>query len=451
MRSTALFSAALLGVLVATPTVAQIWTKSRPSPRPRPLENLAMAYDSNRRVTVLFAGGQYQSVYNETWEFDGVRWSRHPVSPAASPSPRRDHRMVFDSARGVVVLHGGQDANQTLRNDTWEFDGVNWKPVFTPTAPPVRRWFDMAYDAARRRTVLYGGNFTNSVPSETWTYDGRTWTKMLPTPNPGYQDSHQLVYDAARRVTLLLAAPVTPPKPHWEWDGANWRQVSNLPPFFRGHCAAYDGVAKRVVVYDPWTGGTWEWDGQSWIQRTPAQQPNLSKSEMVFDTARGVAVLYGGTRLGAPMDETWTYDSNSFPASTSIYGSACGQPPLTLNALNSDRPLFGAVFSSGITNAPTGTAFVSIGDSRTRWGPFNLPLPLAGYGMPNCWLHHNQISPLLPCVSTGGQTARFDVFIPRIRALLGATFYLQAWAPAPGANPAGYIGSNGLEVILGNL
>src|SRR5262245_47773942 len=60
----------------------------------------AMAYDSARKVTVLFGGWDGTSD-NGTWEWDGSAWTPRITS---APLSRYDHAMVYDSVRGVTVL-----------------------------------------------------------------------------------------------------------------------------------------------------------------------------------------------------------------------------------------------------------------------------------------------------------------------------------------------------------
>jgi len=89
-----------------------------------------MVYDSARRVTVLFGGGDpYDGGHylGDTWEWDGDSWTER--SPSVSPVGRFGHAMTYDSKRARVVLHGGwvQD-NPFPVNDTWEY----------PVSSPVR-------------------------------------------------------------------------------------------------------------------------------------------------------------------------------------------------------------------------------------------------------------------------------------------------------------------------
>src|SRR5512135_1964774 len=76
----------------------------------------AMAYDSDRGVTVFF-GGEYSaagsstiSYYDDTWEYDGVFWRKIDTG-VRNPNPRSGHAMAYDADLKRVVLFGGVDGN----------------------------------------------------------------------------------------------------------------------------------------------------------------------------------------------------------------------------------------------------------------------------------------------------------------------------------------------------
>ena len=91
---------------------------------------------------------------DDTWEFDGQAW-REIQLPGVVPSPRTTE-LVYDAARGVVVLHGGSGMASSLR-DTWEYDGASWTQRSTATLPTARRHYVAAYD--RRRAKEKGTKF----------------------------------------------------------------------------------------------------------------------------------------------------------------------------------------------------------------------------------------------------------------------------------------------------
>jgi hypothetical protein len=66
--------------------------------------------------------------------------------------------MAFDSARGRIVLFGGEGygvGGTSQFNDTWEWDGDIWTQV-SDIGPSPRQFHAMAYDTKRQRLVLFG-------------------------------------------------------------------------------------------------------------------------------------------------------------------------------------------------------------------------------------------------------------------------------------------------------
>ncbi len=129
----------------------------------------AMAYDSVRQVVLIYgghgnagnagAGDFWQLKGNNTWQ------QLCTIAPCSNktPGPRYDHQMVFDTARGKLVLHGGcTDATCAAKaKDTWEWDGTSWTQ--TADAGTARRQFAMAYDSSRGRAVAYGGSINGGT------------------------------------------------------------------------------------------------------------------------------------------------------------------------------------------------------------------------------------------------------------------------------------------------
>jgi len=76
---------------------------------PSPRHSHSMAYDSARGKVVLFGGNfntddPSRQHLNDTWEWDGSSWTQIRT---VEPPGREGHAMAYDSARRVVVLFGG--------------------------------------------------------------------------------------------------------------------------------------------------------------------------------------------------------------------------------------------------------------------------------------------------------------------------------------------------------
>jgi hypothetical protein len=251
----------------------------------------AVAYDAQREVVVLFGGltaGQYR---DDTWEWNGSSW-RHieTIDPEGdgNPPPVIDHKMVYDEARGVVVLIGGRGNP----NQTWEYDGRSWAlqadwstvDAFDREVPNGRFRHALAYDAAREVTVLFGGlSGWGEYHDTTWEYDGDRWSlSRIEDPegdgNPSAVADAAMVYDIERGVIVLFSG-FKGGEAHsdqtWEYDGFSWRLVSPTDPEADGnpaarntHAMAYDPIAGRTVLFGGYSSilsqETWTWDGRSW-------------------------------------------------------------------------------------------------------------------------------------------------------------------------------------------
>lgn len=385
------------------------WASVATALLPSTLYMHAMAYDSVRQRTVLF-GGAWLPISSGTWEFDSSTLAWTAVTPSSSPPARVRHAMVFDSARNCVVLFGGALTASSAYSDTWEFDGATWANRTPATSPPGRFWHAMAFDAVRQRTVLFGGATNTNVLGDTWEWDGSNWVPRF-TP----------AFPSARRETAMA------------FDGGRSRVV-----LFGGT----DGVAHL--------GDTWEFDGVTWMQLAPTLSPTpRSAHAMVYDESVHRIVLFGGYS-GQAVGGTWTFGPAPAVATAIAFGSGCGLPPLGLLPDANGRPVIGQQASASIVDAPTLAAAMSIGWSDAAFGPFALPVTLAGIGMPGCDLLQSADVTSLGVTPMTPTTLRFTLLLPNSQSLLGTPIFLQAYAFAPGANPLEVVVSNGVAWTIGD-
>lgn len=251
--------------LTTTPTgsAAATWSKLSMT-APTPWRGMTIAFDTKRKVVVLFGGtGEMGTVLNETWEFDGQNWKK--ITTAHTPLARFWHAMAYDAARGKVVLFGGwQTDNGGALSDTWEYDGSSWKKVLTQNAPSKRALTAVAFDSTRCVTVLFGGINNGVGYNDTWEYNGFNWSKAAATPAPSARWAHALAYDPLKGQVLL----------------------------FGGYAPG-----SGLQVND-----TWIYDGKAWLKLQPAQSPSAREQHvLVFDDSR--VLLYGGYGYR----ETWQF------------------------------------------------------------------------------------------------------------------------------------------------
>lgn len=281
-----------------------------------------MAYDAFRDRVVALG--------DETWEWDGRSWSERPS--ATDPPPRWGEAMVYDGARGRVILFGGCCNEELNLNDMWAWTGARWLRV-QPTSgsvPPTRHEHAMAYDSARRRVVLFGGFVESYLGNDTWEWDGAQWHRAHPRISPEPRRHHGMAYDPIREVTVLFGGDGYAEDDFsdtWEWDGEEWVHIttepSRTPSRRRRHALFYDGG--RTILFGGVQGNetteiidlddTWSWDGLGWSPvHSPSEgPPPASDRAVAYDSRQAQVLLFGGYReAGGGLNETWTWTGNTW-------------------------------------------------------------------------------------------------------------------------------------------
>ena len=327
----AAFCAAILVIAVsqARGQCPAQWRLRTPGEAPSPRFGHAMACDSTRSVVVLFGGagsGDTTSagdISRETWEWNGLQWHQQARWFALTPADRYAHAMAYDSDRRVTVLFGGNDGASAL-NDTWEWDGTGWTEKFPANPPSARSGHAMVYDTARQRVVLFGGT---SGGNQTWEWNGQDWTQMAPATRPYLRHDHAMAYDYGRSMVVLFGGDsgIARNNETWEWNGTNWSQKSpaHKPSARSLHAMSYDTARGLTVLFGGTSGTslnneTWEWDGTDWTQTalSSGATPSIRYAHaMAYDSVYGVTLLFGGNVHGrgiaesstAADNETWDY------------------------------------------------------------------------------------------------------------------------------------------------
>ncbi|MBI3413924.1 MAG: DUF11 domain-containing protein [Verrucomicrobia bacterium] len=276
-------------------------------PPPQARHGHAMVYDAARGQVILFGGSTENTpaVLNDTWIWDGSNWTLK--NPAHSPSARYFTAIAYDAARKEIVLFGGTtdaSGNGLFFNDTWIWDGTDWTKRSPIKSPSVRTFHSMVYDAGRQQIVLFGGGDSGGPLDDTWTWDGANWTLQNPADRPPGRGFYGMAYDDARQEVVLFGGYISSIdfSDTWAWDGANWTQKTpnNLPPARDQHAMVYDSARKEIVLFGGSAGSepgddTWIWNGTDWTQKAPAANPSGRRIHaMAFDSVRNLATLFGG-------------------------------------------------------------------------------------------------------------------------------------------------------------
>jgi hypothetical protein len=236
------------------------WTQRNVSaPSPRSAASAATLAGN----TVLFGGGDGQTIFGETWSWDGTGWTRLDVS---GPPARAAAAMA--TLGDSVVLFGGGGASVSELGDTWTWDGQSWTQ-HAVTGPSPR----VAAVAATLpgQVVLYGG-YTNGglgFPDDTWTWDGSRWTRVN-VAGPGEKLGAPSLFLDCSAATLGSAMVLLCAGQTWLWDGASWQEQQVVGPSLEG--AAVTTGSPSLLLFGGWDGtndsaSTWTWGGSGdWMK-----------------------------------------------------------------------------------------------------------------------------------------------------------------------------------------
>lgn len=465
----ALLLAAFAAAQLPTFAIAQstVWVPLLPltqAPQPTVRRSPAMSYDSVRDRIVMVAGrinNMGSNVYpQETWEFDGFSWLlRGQIGPIAwgGYSDTTNVAACYDSQRQVTVAIESLPQGPT---NFYEWNGQNWSLALSVPAStlPWRFDFKVAYDAARGAVVLFGGYDSANFYGDTWEWNG-TNLQLRSTTGPAPRWGHAMAWDQARgRVVLHGGLGSQVYGDMWDWNGAVWQPTPNGagPGLRKFHSLVYDRSRSRLVLIGDgstqFSDDTWEWQPSSGWQMMPPTQLARSNMAAVYDDARSRVVMYGGSGSMLPLapSATFGYGIASAVASISSYGAGCAGPSGVVVLQTTDRPVLGATLDVQFSNVPTGIlnlVLAWVGFDNTIWNGVPLPAALDPL-FPGC---HAYLAPViaysLGAAPTGTKT--WELYIPFVPAIDGASFYLQGGVLTLGFNPGGVVFTNALGGTVG--
>lgn len=318
------YDLALAGLLAGTvPLAAQ--TEWQRQPLLEHVRYPSLAFDAQRDVAVVFGGLTRDDVGNDTWLWDRVSWQR--AASAHQPPARYQAAMVFDGARGVVLLFGGRRADGAVLGDTWIWDGVDWTELAPPQAPAPRALAAMVFDGVRSSVLLFGGTSPTAPQlGDTWLWDGMTWTPVPAATQPPARAGSALACDTSRQRVVMFGGSCTAiggpcyRNDTWEWDGANWSDRTPPYPAPRpaqrwSHGLAYDAARGRTVLF----GGsnepghqendTWLWDGSQWVEVLPDDRPVARLGfGCDYDPLAQKVLVFGGETTYWLASDLWGFD-----------------------------------------------------------------------------------------------------------------------------------------------
>jgi hypothetical protein len=156
----------------------------------------------------------------------------------------------------------------------------------------------------------------------------RAWVTRETDPAPLHLFGPRMVYDSRDRRVLAYGGSTIGGDPSgatddfMSWDGTRWVSLCDpCPPGPRLHHGfAYDSARGVAVLYGgvDQTGArqeeVWEWDGRAWSNRGVAGPPARSHVWTSYDAERGRMVVFGGESDLAISSDILEYDGENWYA-----------------------------------------------------------------------------------------------------------------------------------------
>jgi hypothetical protein len=334
----------------------------------------------------------------------------------------------------------------------------------------------MAFDLAHNRVVLFGGKDPTGAPlGDHWSWNGTAWSQQSPALLPPARHSHGLAFDAnplppRNRIVCYGGTDASGRRDDvWEWDGANWTNVTPIGTWGPGardqFAMTYDARAERVVVFGGeaaycCSADAWSWNGQAWTLHVVAAggSPGARHgTQMVHDSVANQLLLFGGECGTQLTNDLWSivmpvycrsnaYDNGNLTTCPNSNG------PTPLSVVPGSCAILGQTLQMQIDNVPVFFSFVYgvLGLNRHTINGFSLPFQLNLLGLPGCFaLTSSEFNVGLGTTTTG--RVPWPLPIPTAAHLLGTEVFAQALvtAPPPTVNPWASL-SNALTIRLGN-
>jgi hypothetical protein len=370
------------------------------------------------------------------FEFDGSQWRTLPLL-AGNEVFRLG---AYDPVRRHAVVLVVDPLTSATRTCAW--DGVTLQVLEAASPLPVLSAFApqsaMARDPATGDILLHAVSTTGT---RTFCWNGATWQNRGPAPTAW---GVQLCADPQTGVLLMFFWPQV-----HAWDGSRWVLLPVPVPGVPNGAAVIPGlgltlVASSTAGNEP--AGTWRWSGSAWTEVAVVAGTNPALGAL----GRGSSwcLAHGaGTAMMLTRSDVWrlAVTPATAPGFASV-GQGCAGPTGTPRLLPvcTSLPRLGETFHLQLDNLPPAPVHVPFALAGT-----GVPVPrdLAAFGMPGCTAY---LAPVFSAtLANAGGTAAWDLPVPWLTALVGASFHVQGAVLVPGWNAGSLIVSNAGRIVVG--
>ncbi len=265
---------------------------------------------------VVFGGG---GTYGNTWVWVSGRWTL--THPTKSPPGRSGATSAYDPVTRTVMLYGGQLQLGEMVDDTWSWNGSDWRELDSGTGHPPSSGV-IAWDSPLNEMVLVGESGTTST-YETWEWSTRGWGRDAAGDFVAYGAA--LAFDpiSGALIAITSTGPQEASTVTLQWKGSSWRRMTGVadPSIATDQPATVAGLALDpsigrllLTCTAAHTGAAsqeWTWDGENWDLAGAVQLPTATYAE-ITDVSTASTLLIGsavaGIQESPEVIHIWTWD-----------------------------------------------------------------------------------------------------------------------------------------------
>jgi hypothetical protein len=373
-----------------------------------------MAYDPALSELVLFDSCTYNRCIspgtNETWTYNGFRWTNLTRLLPTAPSPRILEGMDYDPAFGGVVLFGGTETSNPSElslNDTWLFNSTGWTNITSTVGYPHQSgggvtWTGgaLAFDPALNALVAVDGcsDFScSAVWDDTWFLNASGWSVAARGPGPSSPSTRlygsSVAYDASDGDLVLFGGydvgeAAVSNLTYLLNQSGSWVNVTShdagcvgttcyTPPARQEGAMTWDGQLQAILLTTGYNPGTQSWLNDSWLFSNgtwlpanvtglpapagydPVAEPALSETSVPI-----APIVLGGSGPCSPgcANNEWVYELPPAPKLSVTPAIADAAMPIAFNSTSTPGTGSGLVaswnvsFGDGDSSAPVRSA-----------------------------------------------------------------------------------------------
>jgi hypothetical protein len=293
------------------------------------------------------------------------------AKPAVTATIRPDYltgpvqRVWLDAATVTIEpptnAVAGAEITFLLQQDATGSRAVVFSPAY------VSAWSDAGNAANKRCSITFryldSGVWTQVTPQTPWLlrpypFD---WSLIAPVTHPLAMSGVSSYYDPVTGCVIAFGGytGAAYSDKTWSFDPltGEWTDISPVgsPQGRAGAGIVYDSVRGVGVLFggsgNPWIPPqTWEFDGVNWTQIVTATTPaGRYGQQLAFDSARGVVVMYGVAGGGADACKTWEFDGLDWTLKDSVGLTAVQSLILVYDPKINKTVAFGGFDNAGAT------------------------------------------------------------------------------------------------------